>query len=156
LFLLLDWVLGMRRFYSNAWPKGVPGSECRTGGWVVGSAVRPLIFFFDLAIFWAKNGLEALYKPLSHVLCCKTEVREPRLTFEYICKDKIMTMIRWRSHCKVKSSSLMEEKCVTNIPIILQNTSRRSKQCQARAKVDNDISMTARLVGRQGEGVEEN
>jgi hypothetical protein len=50
----------------------------------------------------------------------------------------------------------MEEKRVTNIPIILQNTSRRSKQCQARAKVDNDISTTARLVGHQGEGVEGN
>jgi hypothetical protein len=25
--------------------KGYPGSECLTGGWVVGSAVRPLIFF---------------------------------------------------------------------------------------------------------------
>jgi hypothetical protein len=125
------------------------------GGWFGRQAAN---FFFDLAIFWAKNGLEALYKPLSHVLCCKTEVREPRLTFEYICKDKIMTMIRWRSHCKVRSSSLMEEKRVTNIPIILQNTSRRSKQCQARAKVDNDmdISTTARLVGRQGDGVEEN
>jgi len=37
--------------------KGVPGSECRTGGWVVGSAVR-LLFFFYLPIFWPKNGLE--------------------------------------------------------------------------------------------------
>ena len=26
--------------------KGYPGSECRTGGWVVGSAVRPQFFFF--------------------------------------------------------------------------------------------------------------
>jgi hypothetical protein len=62
------------------------------GGWFGRQAAN---FFFDLPIFWAKNGLEALYKPLSHVSCCKTEVREQQLTFEYISKDKnhkIMTL----------------------------------------------------------------
>jgi hypothetical protein len=76
-----------------------------------------------------KNGLEAPHKPLSHVSCCKTEGREQQLKFEHICKDKIMTTIRSQSHCKVRS---VEEECVTNITIILQNTSRTSKQsCKA-------------------------
>jgi hypothetical protein len=63
-------------------------------GWLVGSAVRPLIFF-DLLIFWVKNGLEA----------------------PYMKRYKIM--IRTRSHCKVRSGPLMEEEHVTNNTIIL-------------------------------------
>jgi hypothetical protein len=39
---------------NSGFGKGVQGSECRAGGWVVGSPVRLLIFFFDLPIFWSE------------------------------------------------------------------------------------------------------
>jgi hypothetical protein len=54
---------------TTAISKGYLGSECQTGGWVVGLAVRPLNFFFDLPISGEKNGLEAPHKPVSHVSC---------------------------------------------------------------------------------------
>jgi hypothetical protein len=96
------------------------------GGWFGHQAAN---FFFHLPTFWTKNGLEAPHKPLSHVSYSKTEGREQQLKFEHICKDKIMTIIRSRSRCKVRS---VEEEHVTNSTIILQNTSRTSKQsCEA-------------------------
>jgi hypothetical protein len=110
-------------------------------GWLVWPSGTNI--FFDLPIFWAKNGLEASHKPLSPVSCCKTEEREQQLRFEHICKDKIMTMIRWWSCCKVLKIWPVDggKMChkFTNIMIILQNTSRTSKQCQDQGKVDNGI-----------------
>jgi hypothetical protein len=44
--------------------QGVPGSECRTGGWMVGSAIRLLIIFLTYPFFGlktAKNVSKDLY-----------------------------------------------------------------------------------------------
>ena len=36
-------------------PKGVLGSECQTGGWAVGSAIRLLFFFLTYPFFGPKQ-----------------------------------------------------------------------------------------------------
>ena len=46
----------MVKFKRIAVSKGVPGSECQTGGWVVGSAVRPLILFLTYPFFGLKGA----------------------------------------------------------------------------------------------------